>query len=271
MFFTASKVFWFFATPSNLLIVLAVLGLVVSRLGGRRLGGGLTAAAVLALAVLGASPLPRLMMRGLEDRFPARTAEDLGRIDGIIVLGGSVHLARGQPKLNDAGARMTAAAALARRFPDVRIVFSGGTGQLLRFDDDEIEADASRLLMASLGLDGPRVIYEDRSRNTRENAVFSKEAVKPRPGERWLLVTSAFHMPRSVGIFRQIGFDVVPYPVDFHTKRRLSDWSPFATFSSGLRLADLAAKEWIGLVSYRLAGYTDALFPAPAQETARHD
>ena len=85
----------------------------------------------------------------------------------------------------------------------------------------------------------------------------------PRPDERWLLVTSAWHMPRAVGVFRQAGFPVTAYPVDFRTGGRANVLRPFATLSEGLRRLDVAAKEWAGLVGYRLTGRTGELFPRP--------
>jgi uncharacterized SAM-binding protein YcdF (DUF218 family) len=106
-------------------------------------------------------------------------------------------------------------------------------------------------------------VIESRSRTTRENALFSRRLVEPHEGERWLLVTSAWHMPRSVGCFRQAGFPVVPYPVDYRTRGPQDRWRTFSSLSEGLRRLDLATKEWIGLLGYRLAGYTDALFPGP--------
>lgn len=108
-----------------------------------------------------------------------------------------------------------------------------------------------------------RLILEERSRNTRENARFSAELANPKPGERWLLVTSAWHMPRAVGCFRRAGFPVTAYPVDYRTAGP-RDATRFNTFASdGLLEFDLAVKEWIGLVAYKLAGYTDAWMPGP--------
>jgi uncharacterized SAM-binding protein YcdF (DUF218 family) len=120
------------------------------------------------------------------------------------------------------------------------------------------ETDGARLLFAELGLDTSHVIFEDRSRNTYENAVFSKALAAPAPGETWLLVTSASHMPRSVGIFRAVNWPVVAFPVAYKTG------GPYEIKLAGhlLRL-DLALHEWIGLVAYRLLGRTDTLFPAP--------
>jgi uncharacterized SAM-binding protein YcdF (DUF218 family) len=108
-----------------------------------------------------------------------------------------------------------------------------------------------------------RVIAEDRSRNTVENAEFSKALAKPQPGERWLLVTSAYHMPRAIGIFREAGFDVEPYPVDWRTSGSGDALRPFPTVGDGLRRTDTAVREWVGLLVYWLMGMSSELFPAP--------
>lgn len=261
MFFPVSKVLWFFATPSNLIVILSVAGLILLLTGWRRTGLTVSTLAVLGLLVFAASPVPRLMMRALENQFPPVAMNDPGRVDGIVVLGGSAHLRRGQIKLNDAASRLTTAVTLARRYPNARIVFSGGDGRLIQLDNGAGEVDAVRLLLGQMGLEGERVIFEDRSRNTRENAAFTRNLVTPVHGERWLLVTSAFHMPRAVGAFRHERFNVTPYPVDYYTRDEAADFLPFHSASSGLRLADLALREWIGVLTYWLAGYTSTLLP----------
>ena len=108
-----------------------------------------------------------------------------------------------------------------------------------------------------------RLMFEDRSRNTSENALFSKEMAQPKPGERWLLVTSAYHMPRAIGIFRKAGFPVEAYPVDWRTRGPSDLWRPFDRLSEGLRRCDVVVREWAGLLAYWLTGRTSELFPAP--------
>lgn len=267
--FYVSKIAWFLATPSNLLTVIALAGLgltAVPRRLWRGLGTVLAVTGVLGLLVGGLSPFANWIILPLEQRFPSSPQDAGGPVAGIVVLGGAIMAAetaaRGQLTLNDAAERAVALAELARRFPTARVVFSGGAGALIL--DEPPEAAALRTIgAAALGLSPDRLVYEDRSRTTHENAVLTRELVRPRPGERWLLVTSAWHMPRAVGCFRQAGFAVVPYPVDYRTRGPQDRWRGFGSVSEGLRRLDLAAKEWAGLVGYRLAGYTDALFPGP--------
>ena len=150
---------------------------------------------------------------------------------------------------------------LARRYPQAQIIYAGGGSEFA--PDTTPEADLLERTIGALGLPAARVSYERRSLNTYQNALYAKAMAQPKAGERWLLVTSAFHMPRAVGSFRAAGFEVEAYPVDFRTAGNASLLKPFAFISQGLRLTDTATKEWIGLLSYYLTGKTSALFPAP--------
>ena len=263
MFFYASKLVWFLTAPSTFLTLAAVLGAVLLFTRFFRAGRVLVALAALGFVLFGSSPLPRLMIRTLEDRFPPPA--DLNQpVDGIIVLGGALDYRRSQTRLTDSGVRMTTALALARRYPQARVVFTGGSDAIL-LRAPVTEAEMAQGLFRDAALYDSRVTYEGQSRNTRENALFTADLVKPQPGERWLLVTSAFHMPRAVGTFRAVGWPVVAYPVDFRSDDTVDDLRPFRMVSEGLRITDLTVREWIGLVAYRLSGYTDALLPSPTK------
>lgn len=269
MFFPLSKLIFFVITPSNAMILAVVLGALLVFGRWRRAGGGLVLAAGLGLLAGGLSPLALWVALPLEERFP-RFVDDGTPVAGIVVLGGAIETrlsaARDQLIVNDAGERQIAMADLARRYPQARLVFTGGSGNLKQ--SQVSEAEIVGRTAETLGLPRTRLILEDRSRNTRENAVFTADLVKPKPGERWLLVTSAWHMPRAVGCFRAAGFTVQAYPVDYRTTG-LSDAVRFNGFASdGLALLDLTTKEWIGLLAYRLAGYTEAWLPAPQASSA---
>jgi uncharacterized SAM-binding protein YcdF (DUF218 family) len=187
-------------------------------------------------------------------------------VTGIIVLGGRIDEAiaksRGSPSLTHAGARMPEGAALALRYRDAKLVFTGGSADL--GGSTMTEAAVAKAFFTQLGIAPERLVLEDRSRNTFENAVFTRAIVKPAPGERWLLVTCAYHMPRAVGVFRKAGFSIAPWPSGYETSGRWSDvWRLRSDLSHGLRLTDRAAREWIGLLAYWATGKTDALFPKP--------
>ena len=263
MFFYASKLMWAVAVPSTFLTVLALVGVVLA-VRFRALGLTLAAIGVVGLVIGGLSPLARLLLNPIENRFPVFT-DDGGHIDGVIVLGGAelpeITEARGQPAFQESGERMLALADLARRYPQARIVFSGGSGDIAP-SGKVSESDVVRQVLPQLGVDPARVVFEGQSRNTAENARLSRELVQPSLGERWLQVTSAFHMPRAVGCFRAAGFPVTAYPVDFRTPGDAS-LRPFRSVSEGLGFLDLALREWVGLAAYYWTGRSSALLPAP--------
>jgi uncharacterized SAM-binding protein YcdF (DUF218 family) len=264
MFFFLAKTVGFFSVPSNVLMSLALIGvaLMVTRFarGGRRIA----VTAVILLGVAGWSPFGNAIILPLEARFPPWD-ESRGAPTGIISLGGALDTVispvRGEVALNEAAERLTAIAELARRFPQARIVFSGGSGRIIF--DGVSEASLAARLFESFGIAKERITLEDKSRDTLENARFTKVLVQPRPGERWLLVTSAHHMPRSMALFRAEGFPVEAFPVDYRTRGAIDLLRPFATLGDGLRRSDTAMREWVGLVMYRMAGRTEELFPAP--------
>jgi uncharacterized SAM-binding protein YcdF (DUF218 family) len=267
LFFIFSKTIGVMLLPINFLIGLGVLGAVLLATRVARLGRRLLVASIGLLAVVGFSPLGNLLLYPLEQRFPPWDAT-AGAPDGIIVLGGPVDpdlsLAHHTPAVTSSPDRIFAAAALARRYPNAHLVYTGGSAKLI--SNDAKEADYAAEIFASLGIAKSRLIMERLSRNTAENAAFTKDLVKPRDGERWLLVTSAFHMPRSVGLFRKVGFAVEPYPVDWRVGGPEDLLSFTNVAGDGLGRTDIAVREWMGLVAYRLTGRIDELLPGPAKD-----
>jgi uncharacterized SAM-binding protein YcdF (DUF218 family) len=267
LFFVLSKTLGVILLPTNFLIGAGLLGAVLLATRLARLGRGLMIAAVVGLGICGFSPLGNWLLYPLEQRFPPWDAAR-GAPDGIVVLGGSIDadlsVAHGVPDFTHAVDRLVAAAELARRYPHARIIFSGGSANLL--STDAREADYATEVFENLGISGARLMFERRSRNTQENAEFSKAMAAPKSGERWLLVTSAFHMPRSVGLFRKVGFAVEPYPVDWRARGRADLLILRPLSLDGLSLVDVAVREWIGLFAYWVTGKTGEFFPGPAQQ-----
>jgi uncharacterized SAM-binding protein YcdF (DUF218 family) len=261
--YALSKIAGFFVVPSNFLMLVGLGGALLLRTRFVRAGGWFVVTSLVLLAVAGLSPLGNMLILPLEQRFPAWDASR-GPPDGIVVLGGAVTAdiaaARNDVVLNDAAERMTATVELARRYPNARIIFSGGDGSLVYGGN---ESDAALRMFERLGVAPGRVELEDKSRNTFENVLFSKRIAAPKPGERWLMVTSAYHVPRAMGMFRMAGFPVEPYPVDWRTRGVEDAWRPFPSLAEGLRRTDTAVREWAGLVIYWLTGRSSALFPAP--------
>jgi uncharacterized SAM-binding protein YcdF (DUF218 family) len=264
MFFFLSKTIGFFTHPSNLVILLGLVGtaLLFTRFAG--LGRRLVVASFALLLLIGVLPIGGVLLYLLESRFPPWDPAR-GTPVGIIVLGGAIDpdlsAAHGQPALNDSAERVTAVAELARRYPSARIVYSGGSASLIR--DGAREADYATRLFESFGIARNRITIQRNSRNTAEDAAFSKELVKPKPGERWLLVTSGYHMPRSIGTFRKAGFVVEAYPVDWRIEDVRHLWPSITVLTASLGVTDQATHEWAGLVVYWLTGRSSELFPGP--------
>lgn len=267
MFFFLSKTLGVMLLPSNLLIGVGFLGLILLLTRFVSLGRKLVVASALLLTIGGFSPIGNLLLYPLESRFPSWD-DTRGAPDGIIVLGGAIEpdmsAAHGAPVFGPSIDRLIAAAALAQRYPNARIAFTGGNAGL-DSSDPAREADFALPVFEGFGFSKDRLIMERRSRNTEENAEFSKALLSPKVGERWLLVTSAYHMARAVGIFRKAGFLVEPYPVDWRMGGR-DNLLRFSRFSvGGLGRVDTASREWLGLVAYWITGKTSEFFPGPIE------
>ncbi len=263
MFFVASKIFEFFLSPVSLAIFLGVIGATLLFTRWKTVARALSSVSAFALLLMAFGPLGGLLAGPLEARFPP-PPDTMAPPDGVIVLGGAIDerlsAYRNRPMLVDAAERLTAPIALKRKYPNARLVFAGGSAALR--GSPYAEADVVQRFWRDVGLDQDDILYERRSRNTYENAVFARELLHPKPGERWLLVTSAMHMPRAVGAFREAGFDVIAYPVDYRTSG--AAWLEFpGSPTKGLGVVDFAVHEWVGLVVYWLAGKSAALFPGP--------
>jgi uncharacterized SAM-binding protein YcdF (DUF218 family) len=266
LFFVLSKTLGIMLLPTNFLIGAGLIGAILLATRFASLGRRLMVASIVLLAICGFSPLGNWLLYPLEQRFPPWDAAQ-GAPDGIVVLGGSIDtdlsVAHGVPSFTHAVDRLTATASLARRYPNARIIFTGGSANLV--SNDAREADYATEVFESLGIPAARITIERRSRNTQENAEFSKAVAAPKSGERWLLVTSAFHMPRSVGLFRKAGFNVEPYPVDWRAGGRADLMGLRVLSVDGLGLVDVAVREWMGLAAYWISGKTGAFFPGPVQ------
>jgi len=269
MFFYIAKAVWFVLQPSTLIALLIGYGAILIWTGWARWGRRFVSIGAILLLVVGLSPLGNALIVPLEDRFPRANLDAPPAPTGIIILGGAedrlVGSARKAPTLNEAGERLLEGAILAHRFPEAKVAFSGGDAGILYKSDSEAEGAAA--LLTQLGVPRERLILESDARDTYENAVYLKKELTAR-GEldltkRWLLITSAYHMPRSMGAFREAGFYVEPWPVDYRTRGKEDLTRPFDKVSEGLRRVDTATREWVGLLAYWLTGRSDALFPAP--------
>lgn len=264
MLFVLSKIVGFLIEPVSVIALLAGLAALAIVANRRRTAFFLAIFAFLVASIGGWTTAGTMALAVLEDRFP-RPARMPADVTGVIVLGGGfeggVSGVRGQAELRDAGDRFVEAVALALAYPAAKIVVTGGQGALV--SEGETDAALAPGFFARFGIAPERLILEGQSRNTQENAEFLRALIAPKPGETWLLVTSAFHMPRSVGLFRKAGIAVTPWPVDYRTaglpRLRLVGGAPIANLTA----LTVAVREWVGLASYRALGRIDAAFPAP--------
>ena len=244
-------------------VLLLGAGVTLSWLRRRWISRALVSASLLILVLCCFTTFGYVLISPLENRFVR--PDEPGHVHGIVVLGGpmdaDVSSVRGGWELTGSGDRYVEALRLALRHPEAMVVVAAGPPALS--PAREPEALAAARLLADFGVSGDRVILDQRSRNTEENALFAKELAAPEAGETWLLVTSAFHMPRAVGLFRRAGFDVVPWPTDY-----------LATGAEGFGLkpdqpaenaavATTALREWTGLLAYSLFGKIDEMLPGP--------
>jgi uncharacterized SAM-binding protein YcdF (DUF218 family) len=261
-----SKLFWLVAEPSSFLFACWLVGAALLWSPWFRAGRVLVSTAALVTLAIATLPLGQWALRPLEDRFsPPVTLPS--RVDGIIVLGGVIDDyvigKRGIPRsLAATGSpRLDAFLELSRRYPMARHVFTGGSIALINGRDTE--ADIVRRIFARIGVDTTRILFEDRSRNTLENARLSHELLKPEPEQQWILITSARHMPRAVGTFRHAGWrNLIPFPVDYATDHE-TQFQPQFGLGANLQFLSEAVREYIGLVVYYSLGRMPVLFPKP--------
>lgn len=260
MFFILSKLFWVFARPLNFLFFTALLALLLRAFGLRRLPNFLLAVAGLLFVAIGFTQLPDLLIHQMESRFEAAVPN--GKPYGIIVLGGGLSASAANQTsayhVGESGDRLIHGLELRRRYPDARLIYSGGLGSLSQSGDPETLA--AQALVEALYGDTVAIEFESNSRNTWQNAQYVAELIGEDRQRPWLLVTSAFHMPRAMGCFRQAGVNVFPAPADFRADVLQAPYLTGNVAGQFLKLSVLV-KEIFGLVAYRLTGRTNTLFP----------
>lgn len=257
------KVVWWFLKPTNVLFLVLCAAALLLVIGRERSGKRVLVMALMVTVLVSLLPTGHWLARPLESYFAKPPLPDT--ITGIIVLGGAelvrVSAANDEPSLNDAAERIIEGITLARQYPEATLVFAGGTGLLAGARISE--ADVARRFFERFEIDSERTVYESRSRNTAENAAFTYDLLQPQAGDTWLLVTSAMHLPRATATFQAVGWQVLPYPVDYRTTREVM-WFQSPHIIANLLFIDDALREWLGLLAYRLTGRTERLLPPRA-------
>ncbi len=254
------KVVWWFLKPTNVLFLVLCVAAVLLVFGAQRAGRRLLIGSLMVTLLVSLLPMGHLLARPLETYLPQpNLPED---ITGIIILGGAemvrVTASHGQPSVNESAERLIEGIHLARQYPDATLVFTGGTGLLAGATISE--ADVARQLFERFDVDASRTIYEGRSRNTAENATFSFERLTPQPEDTWVLITSAMHLPRATATFQAVGWQVIPYPVDYRTTQTIT-WFGSPNIIANLIFVDDTLREWLAVIAYRVTGRTNQLLP----------
>lgn len=258
LFFLVSKLFWTFARPESWILLLLLASAFAFRRNRVRTGKNLLLASIVLILAIGTLPIGDVLLRPLETRFPP--SPDADSPAGIIVLGGGedgqTMRATGLPEVNDAGDRFLAGLALARRHPDARLIFTGGSAAVI--GERVSGAEVAQRIFADMGIAPDRIFLEGASRNTAENAVLTRALIEDPGAGPWILVTSAFHMPRAMGAFCRAGWrGIVAYPIDY---RAMGGGGVGWDLAARLHSFNIAVKEWIGLVAYRATGRTSHMF-----------
>lgn len=262
LFFYSAKLVWLVISPDNLFVILLCLSWLMLLLGIKRKAIALLSLLTISSVFISVLPVGDWLLYPLETRFQ-HNPELPEQVDGIIVLGGSVLPINSaewqQLETNDFHERLSAFIQLARRYPQARLIFTGGNANLL--GNEPSEAEIVRDYFIDSGINEARLILESQSRNTAENVTLSKQRIQPKANETWVLITTAFHMPRSVGIFCQQQWPVVPYPVDHKTvpsKLFKMRFNPLGHLNQLV----MGTHEWLGLIAYRVMAKTDQLLPS---------
>lgn len=260
--FLITKLFWVFAQPLSMAFLFSVFAAPVAFLGWRKLGGFSALLAAIILFVTLFTTTGAVALQVLEARF-AKPATDPSNISCMIVLGGAfdneINTARGGIELNQAADRFVEALRLARNHPQSRILVSGGDGSISA--GYEGEAQTAERFFSAFGIGPERLIKENTSRTTYENSTNTAELLKAQGLENCLLITSGFHMPRSVGLFRKAGIAVTPWPVDYRTSGVVGLSLDFTQPALNAQITTTATREWMSLTAYYLAGRIDSIFP----------
>jgi uncharacterized SAM-binding protein YcdF (DUF218 family) len=263
MFFGLSKIFWALVQPLNALCLLAIVGLLVC-LRWPRAGQGMMNAALILILIFGVFPVGPWALTWLERQYPTPQTTPT-KIEGIIVLGGAFEsyltAQTGHVVANGQVDRLFCFIELAKLHPEAKLVFSGGSGDIL--NPEALETDDAKAFFRLIGLYDREIIYESQSRNTYENAVYTKDIIKPRKGSEWILVTSAYHMPRSVGIFEKVGWPIIPYQCDPRTDGSYNLSYRFPSITGNFSALNIAVKEILGLIVYYTTGKSAFILPPP--------
>ena len=255
------ELFWTLLQPSNLIFLCLLFGFGLLGLGAHILGRRIIGLSLLLAVIPSFFPLTQWLASTLETRVtvPNPLPES---VDGILVLGGSVDWGVSQAweqlSTNGTGERLMAANALAERYPEAKLVFTGIFKQII--PQEFLATSTDSALFTGPEYAGREIIFIGEARSTYEEALLSIEQLEPRPDERWMIVTSAWHMPRALETFRTQGWSLLPYPADHKSLSKVR-LSPSLDIMGNLDDLDEMVREWGALIIYNRTGRTERFLP----------
>jgi uncharacterized SAM-binding protein YcdF (DUF218 family) len=260
MSFYLSKIIWFLFNPFNLILILLFFGLLLNLIPLKLFSKICYLFSFLLFFITGILPIGSFLNYNLEKDF-FYTASYPEHIDGILILGGATNPflsnEHNQINFNDSSERLIESIFLIKRFPDAKVIFSGGSGSIS--EPNLTHAFVAKKFFQNMDIDHKKIIYEDKSRNTYENILFSKRIARPHSAEKWLLVTSAFHLKRSLAISEKLKWTFIPFATDFNKSKKFK-WRLSINFLSNINEFNKASHEWMGLISYYLMGRSSSIF-----------
>lgn len=262
MFFDLSKILWVLVMPLNALCLLALAGFMLWKF---KVKGGkcMVMTSMAGILIFGILPVGPIMVTWLERQYPPKQ-ELPGGVDGMIVLGGMfesyLSKTHNQISLNDHADRIVCFAELAKKYPRAKKIFSGGSGDYLH--PETMESNDAKEFLKLIGLERG-ILYESKSRNTYENVLYSKELANPKKGETWLVITSGYHMPRTMGIFEKLEWPVRAYACDQKTDGTYSVLERMPNVTYNFTMLNIAVKEILGSIMYRITGKSAFILPPP--------
>jgi len=253
MFFYLSKIFWTFFNPINLLVILLLIG-IFFQLIRKKIYKRIYQINLILFFLIVFFPTGTFLLWKLENTYPKQEIIN-NDIDGVLILGAGIdefmtHEYK-QMILNDRIERITESAKIIKKFPNAKIIYSGGNGT---FSKPELGSDeVANIFYKQLGVNTDRIIFENKSRNTYENFIFSKKFIDT-DEEKWLLITSAYHMKRAMSVAKKLNLNLIPYPVDFTLQKdfKWKFWYHKINFLYNMNNFQLASHEYIGLIVYYL-------------------
>lgn len=248
---------WWIININLFFLILLFVGRILFFFQKKIWGNRFSYISAIALIFFGFVPFGIWAFDQLENRFP-KIHQIPPDAKGMILLGGPFDqrttLARGETAYNLTAGRFIQFIELARENPHLQLVFTGTA----------FEVEMAKKQFKALGLDPSVIIFEGSSKDTKDNAVLTAQLIKPTPQEKWVLITSAYHMPRSVGVFRKAGFNIIPFPVDYHSTGKY-DMVFFLSHLVNLEAWQAISREWLGMIMNYLIGRSDELFPKPSE------